>query len=50
MDRRAWPAGYSPWNHKELDITERLNTGLILVISDKQWDRSFKTSRSLEAI
>ena len=25
MDREAWQ-GYSPWNHKELDMTERLST------------------------
>ena len=50
MDRGAWPAGYSPWGHKELDTTEQLSIGLILVISDKQWDRSFKTSKSLEVI
>ena len=25
MDRVAWQA-YSPWNHKESDMTERLNT------------------------
>ena len=24
MDRRAWGATYSPWGHKELDMTERL--------------------------
>ena len=24
MDRRTW--GYSPWGHKELDMTERLST------------------------
>ena len=25
MDREAW-WGYNPWDHKELDMTERLNT------------------------
>ena len=50
MNRGAWLAGYSPWGHKELDTTEQLSIGLILVISDKQWDRSFKTSKSLEVI
>ena len=24
MDRGAYMAGYCPWNHKELDTTERL--------------------------
>ena len=25
MDREAWGAAVSPWGHKELDTTERLN-------------------------
>ena len=25
MDREAWCAAFSPWGHKELDTTERLN-------------------------
>ena len=25
MDRRAWQPTYSPWGHRELDVTERLN-------------------------
>ena len=24
MDREAWQATYSPWGHKELDVSERL--------------------------
>ena len=26
MDREAWRAACSPWGHKELDTTERLNS------------------------
>ena len=26
MDREAWCAACSPWGHKELDTTERLNS------------------------
>ena len=26
MDRGAWQATYSPWGHKESDMTERLST------------------------
>ena len=26
MDRGAWWATYSPWGHKELDMTEQLST------------------------
>ena len=34
MDRGAWWAAYSPWGHKELDMTEQLMLLLPITIPD----------------
>ena len=35
MDRGAWYQGYSPWGHKESDMTEQLSThiGIRIVLT-----------------
>ena len=36
MDREAWQAIYSPWGHKELDMTEQLSK-YSTSINNKKW-------------
>ena len=33
MDRGAWQAGYSPWSHKDLDMTEKQILSLSLPLA-----------------
>ena len=39
MDRGAWRATYSPWGHKELDMTERLSTAQHLHLAFKSFTK-----------
>ena len=41
MDRGAWQAGYSPWGHKELDMTEWLTLSLSVIsyVRKRVWKR-----------
>ena len=39
MDRGAWKAAYSPWGHKESDMTERLT---LSYFSQKKYIVEFK--------
>ena len=37
VDREAWHAAVSPWGHKELDTTERLNNNSQLILTSRKY-------------
>ena len=39
------PAGYSPWGHKELNMTERLNNSIEGASPKAQWVKSLQCRR-----
>ena len=46
MDRGAWWAIYSPWGHKELDMTEQLSFHFLFTKEDiKMTDRHMEYIR-----
>ena len=49
MDRGTWKATYNPWDHKQLDMTERLTLSLYQIPVFPQQDERGLLSREVES-